>query len=234
MELLMKHLFCRKSFNLTVSATALSLCVLLSGCIDLAVNDGRNKRPISQKESQAKGNVYTMRGGLGGVFSKGMNHLEDTLQNEYQIHSSSTVWYKANSLSKVIIKQYKDKEIEGPIILVGHSLGANEQIKVAKNLGFANIPVALLVTVDAVAPIHVPSNVKLAVNIYKPSFVPMFSGLRLKAVDATQTKIENINVNTFKDAHVNHFTIDKDKYVQKIMIDDILATLKAPNKKRLS
>ena len=221
----MKYLSFRKTltsmFTLAIILAFFSLC----GCIDLAVNDGKNKRNFT-KESSFKGNVYTMRGGLGGVFSKGMNQLEDTLANDHQIHSSSTVWYKANALSSIIIKQYKEKKIQGPIILVGHSLGANEQIKVAKNLGLANIPVALLVTIDAVAPIHVPQNVKLAVNIYKPSFVPMFSGLTLKAVDPKQTRIENINVNTFKDAHVNHFTIDKDKYVQKIMINDILAALR--------
>lgn len=229
----MKHLFYRKTISSIFLTAIISAIFSLTGCIDLAVNDGKNKRSL-HKVSSLKGNVYTMRGGLGGVFSKGMNHLEDTLANDHQIQSSSTVWYKANALSSIIIKQYKEKKIQGPIILVGHSLGANEQIKVAKNLGFAEIPVALLVTIDAVAPIHVPPNVKLAVNIYKPSFVPMFSGLTLKAVDPKQTRIENINVNTFKNAHVNHFTIDKDKYVQKIMIDDILATLNEANKKKIT
>ena len=205
----------------------LCMTLCLSACIDLAVNDGRNKRPIHQQMNAPKGNVYTMRGGLGGIFSKGMNQLEDTLQNNHRIHASSTVWNKAYSLSKTIIKQYEQKKIQGPIILVGHSLGANEQIKVAKYLGLKDIPVALLITVDAVAPIHVPPNVKLAVNIYKPSFIPLFSGLKLKAVDTTKTKIDNINVNTFKGIHLNHFTIDKNNQVQAIMIDHILETLKA-------
>ena len=205
--------------------------ILVSGCIDLAVNDGKNKLASHKKTTFVKGEVYTMRGGLGGVFSKGMNRLEDTLEVDYRIHSSSTVWYKANALSSFIIKQYKSNELHGPIILVGHSLGANEQIKVARNLARANIPVALLMTIDAVSPLTVPPNVAKVVNIYKPSFVPMFSGLVLKAMDPKSTHIENINVATLKDAAVNHFTIDSNKTIQQVMVDSVLATLKTTNNK---
>ncbi len=228
----MKHMNNHKMIKLILFLSIVVTSILLTGCIDFAANDGRNKHVNLRAKNHLKGEVYTMRGGLGGVFSKGMNHLEDTLANDYQIHSSSTVWNKAYSLSQTIIQQYKAKIIQGPIILVGHSLGANEQIKVAKNLAEANVPVALLVTVDAVSPIRVPPNVRLAVNIYKPSFVPMFSGLTLKAVDPARTRIKNYNVDEIKGAEVNHFTIDKDEHVQKIMLENILATLKEANKGR--
>lgn len=224
----------RQMLNPVLFISTCLMVLSLTGCIDLAVNDGKNKQAVRNKAKDSRAEVYTMRGGLGGVFSKGMNHLEDTLQNDYQIPSSSTVWYKANALSKQIIKEYKTQHEHAPIILVGHSLGANEQIKVAKNLASANIPVALLITVDAVAPIRVPPNVKQAINIYKPSFVPMFSGLKLKAVDPKTTRIENLNVTTFKDAYVNHFTIDKDEKVQKIMIQNILTALKKKEGKKIS
>lgn len=193
--------------------------------MDLAVNDGKNKHMSSKKINHLHGEVYTMRGGLGGLFSKGMNRLEDTLVNDYQINANSTVWYKANTLSQSIIENYKTKKIRGPIILVGHSLGANEQIKVARQLARANIPVALLMTVDAVSPVTVPANVKHAFNIYRPSFDPVFSGLPLKAIDPEKTHIENVNVRDIKNIDVNHFTMDGNKQVQKIMVDQVLATL---------
>lgn len=224
---LIEHLYIKKTIKLVLTSILLVASIALTGCIDLAANDGRNKHLVPGAKNRPKGAVYTMRGGLGGIFSKGMNHLEDTLENDYQVHSSSTVWNKAYSLSQSIIQQYKTKQIQGPIILAGHSLGANEQIKVAKNLAAAGVPVALLVTVDAVSPVRVPPNVKLAVNIYKPSFVPMFSGITLKAVDPTRTRIKNYNVDEIKEVQVNHFTIDKDEHVQKIMLDNILATLKS-------
>lgn len=212
----MKSVFCL--FVLLIS-------LFLGGCVDLAVNDGKNKHKDLKNIMPAKGTVYTMRGGLGGIFSKGMNRLEDTLDHDYHIYASSTVWYKANQLSQTIIEDYKNHKIRSPIILVGHSLGGNEQIKVARKLAQANISVALLITVDAVSPLPVPANVKQVVNIYRPSFVPLFSGQRLQALCPQCTHIENINVTTLKNMDVNHFTIDGNKQVQKLMTEKVLATI---------
>ncbi|KTC85833.1 hypothetical protein [Legionella drozanskii] len=195
----------------------------LTGCIDLAATQSLSKDKNYLFKSNAR--VFVMRGGLGGVFSTGMNQLQSTLESKYRIRSESTVWYKVDQLTKYISKNYGTKELPGPIILAGHSLGANEQIKVAKNLAKANIPVELLITIDAVSPLEVPPNVRHVVNIYKPSFVPMFSGLRVKAIDPRRTTIENINVERFKKVALNHFTIDKSEEVQDLMINRSLAAI---------
>lgn len=212
-----------------------NMCILLlsgaflSGCVDLAAQDSAKQLRTA---SYAKGDVYTMRGGLGGVFSKGMNTLQSTLERDHEIRTASTVWYKANELSDFIIHQYQTGKRRGPIVLIGHSLGANEQINVAQRLYGAHIPVELLVTVETVLPIKIPPNVKMALNLYQPSpiFVPMFSGLKVKAMDPHQTKIENIDVSTIEGISVNHFTIDKNTEVQKIMLQHILAVMSRPHK----
>lgn len=205
----------------------ISLCFFVSGCMDLASNDTKNKK-VALNKNLRKGQVYSMRGGLGGIFSTGMNQLENTLRDKYQIRTSSTIWYKVDTLSDYIAEQYSHG-LNGPIILVGHSLGANDQIKVAQRLARKNIPVALLITVDAVAPLRVPANVKEVLNIYKPGYVPMFSGIKIKADDPKKTKVANMNVNDWE-VHVNHFTIDKHDAVQKLMIERVLATLAPVNK----
>jgi len=227
----MKYPFRRKMAKSICFLSVILTTFFLASCIDLAVNQNRHKQTLVKKKSFVKGEIYTMRGGLGGVFSKGMNHLEDTLADNYQISASSTVWFKAKGLSDSIIKRYKANEIHGPIILVGHSLGANDQIGVARFLAKENIPVALLITIDPVLPLRIPANVKQEINIYKPSFVPLFSGMSLKADNPKLTRIENLNVDTLKGMGVNHFTIDKHQYVQKLMVDKILATLKEANRK---
>lgn len=202
---------------------------LVVGCIDIASNDAKNKQ-VLKNTKHTIGAVYTMRGGLGGIFSKGMNRLQDKLADQYHIYSYSTVWYKEYALSDYIIKRYKSGELQGPIILVGHSLGANDQIKVARNLARANVPVALLITVDAVSPLAVPPNVAEAVNIYYPAHVPIFSGQRLKAMDSERTHVENFNVITNNINNVNHFNIESNPIIQKMMVDKILVTLKKANK----
>lgn len=223
----MRHFSGQKLVKSILAIVLAFIGFMLSGCIDLAIN--HNKHNLNKK-SVVKGEVYTMRGGLGGIFSKGMNHLEDTLADQYHIYASSTVWFKAKGLSDSIIKRYRAGQIHGPIILVGHSLGANDQIGVARNLYHANIPVALLITIDPVLPLRVPPNVKQVVNIYKRSFVPMFSGLSLKADNPKLTQIENLNTSTLKGTNVNHFNIDEHKTTQKIMLERVLSVLKEAKK----
>lgn len=204
--------------------------VLLSGCIDLAVNHRQHNRRDMSTISHTKGEVYTMRGGLGGIFSKGMNSLEDKLENNFHIYASSTVWFKGSELTHAIIRNYRIQKEQGPIILVGHSLGANEQIQVARDLGRAHIPVALLITVDAVIPATISPNVERVLNIYKPSFVPLFSGLTLKAADSSHTHVDNVNITKIQGANANHFTIDSNKIVQKLMLEQILLSLQEHGK----
>ena len=210
---------------LQMKSVVLLISIFLTGCIDLASNDDKNTQNSPKTVSQSNAQVYTMRGGLGGIFSKGMNRLQDSLKQDHRIYVSSTVWYKSNELSHFIIDNYKKSAKHGPIILVGHSLGANEQIKVASSLERAHIPVALLMTVDAVSPKKVPSNVTHALNLYKPSFIPLFSGLTLEAIDPKHTRIDNVNVDALKGVTVNHFTIDGNPKIQKIMLDEVLMTV---------
>lgn len=215
--------------------TYLCMSLILTGCIDLSGSRSTYiKKELQQPHKNSahtnRGEVHTMRGGLG-IFSIGMNQLRDSVSAQYKIPAQSTMWYNAGEVSRYIINNYYKNNNHAPIILIGHSLGANEQIKVARNLNTAGIPVALLVTVDAVSQTIIPPNVKHALNLYKPGFVPMFSGLKLRAVDSQATQIDNINVATWKTAHVNHFTIDKDKAVQALIMNEIKKVLKDGNKK---
>jgi hypothetical protein len=52
------------------------------------------------------------------------------------------------------------------IVLIGHSLGAGAVVSVARQLGAAGVPVALLVSLDPVSSGAVPPNVRRAVNYY--------------------------------------------------------------------
>jgi hypothetical protein len=199
------------------------LLLMLQGCVDLSGSRSnyvkkQNTIPtIEKKHSPYNGEVHTMLGGLG-LFSRGMVTIKDSVATRYDIPAYNTIWYNAGHVSHFIIDEYYQQKDHKPVILVGHSLGANEQIKVARNLNAAGVPVALLVTVDAVSQTIVPSNVKEVLNVYKSGYVPMFSGLKLRAVDSTKTHIDNFNVALLKGNKVNHFTIDKDPVVQELIL----------------
>ena len=52
------------------------------------------------------------------------------------------------------------------IILVGHSLGAGTAMSVARQLGNAGVPVALMILLDPVGAGSVPPNVRRTINLY--------------------------------------------------------------------
>lgn len=218
--------------------------MMLGGCVDLsgsrAIYQPRNTLSSSMRDYSLRANprhtpfcgeVHTMRGGLG-IFSIGMIQLRDYVAKQYQTPAFSTMWYNAGNESRYLTEHYYQQINHCPIILIGHSLGANEQIKVARNLNAQGIPVALLVTVDAVSQTIVPPNVHKVLNIYKPGYVPMFSGLKLRAVNPNQTQIENINVNQLSGLQVNHFTIDQDKVVQTMILERVKKVLTDGENKR--
>jgi hypothetical protein len=243
--------FQNRQFSFFVSLLVLFIAMNMAGCVDLSGGraSARKYIPMSTESKTHKsttqqndpkavkmtqsqpyhGEVHTMLGGLG-LFSTGMRTLSNTVVDECNVPAPSDMWYNAGNVTRSIKAYYRKNTKNSHIILVGHSLGANEQIKVARNLDKVGIPVDLLVTVDAVSQTIVPPNVKYAMNFYKPSFVPMFSGLRLKAVDPEQTRIDNINVSTIRGITVNHFTIDKDPVVQAMIMKEVKKVLSNASK----
>src|SRR5262249_31749015 len=117
----------------------------------------------------------------------------------------------------------------GPLILVGHSIGADDQIRVAEQLNQGSIPVDLLILIDPTDPPTVPSNVRRCINIFKSQpmvdYVPIFRGIKVHATDPTKTRIENIDLRLTKvefDTHViNHFNIAKSEGVQDMVLAEI-------------
>ncbi len=222
------------TYTKKIKLIVILIVIGLSGCVDLSGSRstyGTNKHLHASYNTRYYGEVHTMLGGLG-IFSKGMNTLRVAVSDRYDIPAYGTIWYNAGHVTRFIIDNYYRQGNHAPIILVGHSLGANDQIKVARNLNKVGIPVALLITVDAVSQTIVPSNVHQAVNFYKSGYVPMFSGLKLKAADPSKTSIENINAATLKGIKVNHFTIDKNPLVQEMILERIKKVITDGKQKR--
>lgn len=124
-----------------------------------------------QTETRTKGRnpaateVILLRG-LFNVFSLGMDDLGRKLEArrfavKVQGHGS---W---PSLADDIIQRRRAGGPPTRLVLIGHSLGANDIISMAEMLGQAGVGVDLLIPIDATAPPPVPSNVRRVVNFYQ-------------------------------------------------------------------
>ncbi len=120
------------------------------------------------------------------------------------------------SLTGEMIANYRSGNHE-PIVLIGHSAGADSTISIAQALNQYGIPVALIVNFDPVSPDPVPPNVKQIVNYY----VPAGWGAAVAADPRFKGKLANVNEN----ATANHFSIDKDDSLQRQTIAKVMAAL---------
>lgn len=67
------------------------------------------------------------------------------------------------ALAQEAIRQYQSGRLRS-IMIIGHSLGGSAAVQMAAELGRANVPVQLVVTLDPVGASQISSNVRRSVN----------------------------------------------------------------------
>ena len=95
------------------------------------------------------GTVYLMRG-LANVFSLGLDTLNDKL-NAKGVPSIVTGYAGWQGIAQTIEDRYAKNKGALPIIVMGHSFGADATLYIAAELNRKKIPVALIVTFDVVS-----------------------------------------------------------------------------------
>jgi pimeloyl-ACP methyl ester carboxylesterase len=162
--------------------------------------------------AQPRPHVYLMRG-LLNIFSLGM----DTLAGELEAHGIQTT--VANHTEW---QSYADQAAAGyrnhtqdPIILIGHSLGADAVMVMADYLDKKGVPVALLVPFDASQSYSTPANVARLLNLTQRDYAYMRRGPGFHG--------SLVNFDVSSDPSINHLNIDKSPRLHAMVIRDILA-----------
>lgn len=212
----------------------------LPGCVDITGRSAAQLAPVQSAQERRfvrAGHVYCILGWLG-IWSRGMDMIAQRVDAELGIQAISLANQEWTNLAYFVRMEHEAGRWSGPLILVGHSIGADDQVRVAKRLNQGNIPVDLLILIDATVPPVIPPNVRHCVNIFKShpglDTVPAFRGVKVYAADPTRTLVENINLRTtnvgFDTRMINHFNIAKIKGVQDMVLSEIAKA--CPPKKR--
>ena len=162
----------------------------------------------------AETQVYLLRGWFG-VFSAGMDALADELHGKgIKAEAIGHLAWRA-TVSKIISDRAAGRA--GPIVLVGHSQGANNVIEMAGELEKKKISVDLLVTLAPFMQDPVPRNVVRALNFYQAGGW----GAPLSGEDGFRGKISNIDMGG--ELGTFHINIDKSAKVQAEIAREIIS-----------
>ena len=162
----------------------------------------------------AEPRVILLRGWFG-VFSTGLDGIADQLKalgikTEVAGHLN---W--SNEVADIL----RDRAAghSGPLVLVGHSQGANNVIDMARSLQAYNDTIDLMVTLSPFMQNPVPANVVKAIDYYQgPGW-----GQPLEADRGFRGKI--VNINLVDDPTISHIGMDKSTKVQAEIVQDIIA-----------
>lgn len=164
--------------------------------------------------------VYALRGALG-IFSSGMDSLADEL-NADGIAAASVAFNDWGDYDARIIAAYRKHPY--PVVLIGHSWGANTILLMAYDLDRHNVPVAALIFYDITESARIPANVKWVVNYRSNSA----TGGNIQVVGGAgfTGKIKNITR-----ADLNHVQIDKAPDLHRHTIAVVRAALGLPERR---
>lgn len=172
--------------------------------------------------------VFLLRG-LWEFFSFGLDDLAVELRalDIDALVLSGTDWL---NLAELLHAEYADGDMR-PLVLIGHSYGADNAVSIARYLHERRITVDLLALVDATNPPAIPSNVDHCVQWYIPTELSELGPHSLAgnpvvaAPDNDRTLIEN-RLFTLDGlgplTHgANHLNIDEHPYLHELVILEI-------------
>jgi len=183
--------------------------------VPAAVREGRRAAPAARRPS-AQNNytqVYLLRG-LLNIFSLGMDDLARKLEQRgvrTSVHNHSE-W---ETLAEQIAARYRAGN-RAPVILVGHSLGADAVMFMSEYLGKQGVPVALVVPFDGTGSFAASANVQRVMNLTQRDYAHMRKGAGFRG------ELNNIDVSG---QGYGHTDIDKSDRLHTMVINKITGIL---------
>jgi Lipase (class 3) len=167
------------------------------------------------------GEVYLLRG-LANVFSTGL----DQINSKFRVRGVNSrvdnhaVW---ETWARDIVERSKNDKVSYPIVIMGHSLGGNASVQMAKYLGDRGVPVSYVVAFDPTITTFVGPNVTEVVNYYLPNHQGGNETNIVKEEPGSKAQVANIDS---RPTGVDHFNIEKNPELQVRVITKTMSLLK--------
>lgn len=155
---------------------------------------------VTTVATEAHGRIFLLRG-LLNVFSLGMDTLARKIRAK-GMPAQVTNFTNWRGFASVLVNQYRTDKSLAPVVIIGHSLGADSSIDMANYLGANGVPVRLVVSFDGVHDGHaVGAGIDEVINYYKADGVgktvtagPGFTGTLTNVDVSDRTGIDHLNI----------------------------------------
>lgn len=155
------------------------------------------------------------RGMLGNIFCKGLDVLARKLKHYPGDVVPHPTW---RDMAKSDIQRFENGQISGPIIVVGHSLGAVAAVRYVRKLRAAGVPVACMFLLDYV---HTLSNIFHRDEI--PSDVPTYHFMsgdgRVKDIPGTYRFMFDGSDKRYP--KLSHIQLDDEPMIHNIILEKL-------------
>jgi hypothetical protein len=179
-----------------------------------AVPTAHAAAPAAKPLGTGAAHVYLFRG-LLNIFSLGMDDLAQKIEH-VGIATSVLNHSEWREVADDIAAKYKAGN-HGPIILIGHSLGADAVMLMGEYLGTKGVPVALVVPFDGTRSLNASGNIARVMNITQRDYAYMRRGYGFHG--------ELANVDVSKDESIGHISIDKSARLHAMVINKIVSVV---------
>jgi hypothetical protein len=213
-----------KSKSGIVAALSLALLAgLLSGCTQSASStsaSGLARADVSR--FNYTGEVYLLRG-LANVFSTGLDEMNEKFRRR-GVNSrvdNHAVW---QAWADDIVARNQRGEVSYPIVIMGHSLGGNACVQMARYLGDRGIPVSFVAAFDPTITTEPGQNVAEVVNYYLPNGKKGMDANVVIEGPGFNGEIDNVDVTPIEG--ITHFNVEKNPQLQVRVMTKTMALLK--------
>ena len=166
-------------------------------------------------QPQPRAHAYLLRG-LLNIFSLGMDTLAKELKG-HDVYATVHSYSDWQTLADQAAADYKAGK-EAPIVLIGHSLGADAIMEMAAYLGRKSVPVALAVPFDCTKSFAASDNVAHVLNLTHGGTLTYMRG-----GPGFHGTLANVDVSS--DPDIDHINIDKSPRLHARVVAEILAVV---------
>ncbi len=191
-----------------------ALLVALSICLPVHAGPSRQGADRPEAAANLQTDVYILRGGAG-IFSTGLVKLAAKLKQKGV--ASSVKSHAAWQTVVRTIATNQSKLGRRPVILIGHSLGADNAVRIAQALKKQGIRVDYIASFAATGPASVPANVRSVTNFY---FKAGGWGAVFSADNNFRGRLNNVDMSG--ERGVNHFSIDDANALHDEVVRNVL------------